>query len=511
MKCVMLMFDSLNRHMLPPYGGSVPGGSVPPVHAPNFARLAERTAVFDRSYICSMPCMPARRDLHTGRPNFLHRSWGPIEPFDDSVPDFLRQNGVYTHLSSDHYHYWEEGGANYHARYRSWEFFRGQEGDPWIGMVTPPPAGNALGQNASEDPSRVQDRVNRRFMRTTAELPQSQTVAAGIDFMRRNHDEDNWFLHMETFDPHEPFFSQREFKDRYAEHYAAYRAKNGPLFDWPSYNYVSEDAELVDHMRHEYASLVSMCDARLGDVLDTMDELSLWDDTMFIVWTDHGFLLGEHECWAKVWAPYYEEVSHTPFFVWDPRVGARAERREALVQPSIDLGPTLLSYFGFERFDDMLGCDLAPVVERDEPVRDAAMFGQHGAHVNVTDGRYVYWRGPADVDNQELYDYTLMPARMRTRFGADDLRDATLAEPFSFTKGMRTLRVPTGVRFGAERGRHADRNRSRLFDLQIDPGQTTPLEDDALEARMVEHLVRLMAEADAPPEQYRRLGLAQPA
>ena len=363
MKCVMLMFDSLNRHMLPPYGGS--GG--PPVHAPNFARLAERTAVFDRSYICSMPCMPARRDLHTGRPNFLHRSWAPIEPFDDSVPDFLREHGVYTHLSSDHYHYWEEGGANYHARYRSWEFFRGQEGDPWIGMVTPPPAGSALGQNASDDPTRVQDRVNRLFMRTTAELPQSQTVAAGIDFMRRNRDDDNWFLHMETFDPHEPFYSNREFKDRYAEHYAAWRAKNGPLFDWPRYDYVTEDAELVDHMRHEYAALVSMCDARLGDVLDTMDELSLWDDTMLIVWTDHGFLLGEHECWAKVWAPYYEEVSHTPFFVWDPRAGVRGERREALVQPSIDLGPTLLSYFGFERFDDMLGCDLGPVLERDEP------------------------------------------------------------------------------------------------------------------------------------------------
>ena len=503
MKCVMLMFDSLNRHMLPPYGGS--GG--PPVHAPNFARLAERTAVFDRSYICSMPCMPARRDLHTGRPNFLHRSWGPIEPFDDSVPDFLREHGVYTHLSSDHYHYWEEGGANYHARYRSWEFFRGQEGDPWIGMVTPPPAGSALGQHASDDPSRVQDRVNRLFMRTTAELPQSQTVAAGIDFMRRNRDDDNWFLHMETFDPHEPFYSNREFKDRYAEHYAGWRAKNGPLFDWPRYDYVTEDAELVDHMRHEYASLVSMCDARLGDVLDTMDELSLWDDTMLIVWTDHGFLLGEHECWAKVWAPYYEEVSHTPFFMWDPRAGVRGERRDALVQPSIDLGPTLLSYFGFERFDDMLGCDLAPVLQRDEPVREAAIFGQHGAHVNVTDGRHVYWRGPADVDDQELYDYTLMPARMRTRFGADEMRDATLAEPFSFTKGLSTLRIPTRVRFGAERGRHADRNRSRLFDLQNDPGQTSPLADDALERRMIDHLARLMAEADAPPEQYGRLGL----
>ena len=83
------MFDSLNRAMLPPYGCEW-------VHAPNFQRLAERTVTFERSYIGSMPCMPARRDLHTGRYNFLHRSWGPLEPFDDSVPEIMQENGVYS-------------------------------------------------------------------------------------------------------------------------------------------------------------------------------------------------------------------------------------------------------------------------------------------------------------------------------------------------------------------------------------------------------------------------------
>ena len=66
MKAIMVMFDSLNRLMLPPYGCDW-------VHAPNFQRLAERSATFENSYVCSMPCMPARRDLHTGRPNSPHR------------------------------------------------------------------------------------------------------------------------------------------------------------------------------------------------------------------------------------------------------------------------------------------------------------------------------------------------------------------------------------------------------------------------------------------------------
>src|SRR5437764_7572886 len=108
--------------------------------------------------------------------------------------------------------------------------------------------------------------------------------------------------------------------------------------------------------------------AYCGDMLDTMYELDLWKDTMLIVWTDHGFLLGEHDCWAKIWMPFYEEVAHTPFFVWDPRSGKRGERRQSLVQPSIDLGPTLLEYFGLEPTPAMLGKPLGAAIASDAPV-----------------------------------------------------------------------------------------------------------------------------------------------
>ena len=117
----MVMYDSLNRHMLPNYGCDW-------TVAPNFKRLGQRTVTFDNHYVGSMPCMPARRELHTGRHNFLHRSWGPYEPFDDSTFSILRKNDIYTHLVSDHYHYWEDGGATYHHRYSSWINVRGQEG-----------------------------------------------------------------------------------------------------------------------------------------------------------------------------------------------------------------------------------------------------------------------------------------------------------------------------------------------------------------------------------------------
>ena len=76
--------------------------------------------------------------MHTGRHNFLHRAWGPLEPFDDSFVEVLHTNtqyDVHTHKVTDHKHYWEDGGATYHQRFKSFEFVRGQEGDKWKGLV----------------------------------------------------------------------------------------------------------------------------------------------------------------------------------------------------------------------------------------------------------------------------------------------------------------------------------------------------------------------------------------
>lgn len=491
MKAIMVMFDSLNRNMLPPYGGAW-------IHAPNFRRLAEKTVTFDASYVCSMPCMPARREVHTGRPNFLHRSWGPLEPFDDSMPEMLKNAGVYTHLVTDHYHYFEEGGATYHTRYSTWEFFRGQEGDPWKGQVA-----NRPGRSDPSGQRRgfwwEQDQVNRGFMTREEDQPQPQTFGAGLEFIRRNRDADNWFLQIETFDPHEPFFTQKKFKDLYREHYDQYR---GPDFDWPPYARVTEPPGMVEHCRHEYAALVSMCDQYLGKVLDLMDEHDLWKDTLLIVNTDHGFLLGEHDWWAKIAMPWYEELARTPLFVWDPRCGKRGERRASLVQ-TYDLAPTLLEFFGVAPPPDMVGRPLRDTIASDKPVREAVLFGHFGGHVNVSDGRYVYMRGAAAADNQPLFQHTLMPAHMRHTFDVRELQDIRLAEPFSFTKGCRTMKIPSGN----WAGRRADLT-TQLFDLRADPRQEHPIQDAAVERMMTDHLVRLLRENDAPPEQYVRLGLA---
>ncbi len=257
-------------------------------------------------------------------------------------------------------------------------------------------------------------------------------------------------------------------------------------------------------MRYEYAALVSMCDEHLGKVLDLMDELDMWDDTLLIVNTDHGFLLGEHDWWAKIAQPFYNEVAHMPLFIWDPRSRHAGERRRGLVQ-MIDLPPTLLEFFGVEIPPDMQGLPLRPAIEADDPMREAVLFGVHGGHVNVTDGRYVYMRAPANPENKPLFDYTLMPTHMRQRFAVEELQDLALAEPFGFTKGCRTLKIEARPwmdphRFG-----------TMLFDLATDPGQLSPIDNPQVEERMVDLMARLMQAGDAPPEQYARMGLQIPS
>lgn len=485
MKAIMVMFDSLNRRFLPPYGADG-------VHAPNFTRLAERSVTFENCYAGSMPCMPARRELHTGRYNFLHRSWGPLEPFDDSVPEMLGSNGIYTHLTTDHHHYWEDGGATYHQRYNTFEFFRGQEGDAWKGHAADPESPPSL--KRLHPHQQRQDWINRSYMCEESDHPQTGTFDAGIDFIRTNHAENDWFLQIETFDPHEPFFSHDRYKQLYPHSY------DGPHFDWPDYRQVLESAEEVAHVRAEYSALLSMCDHSLGRVLDIMDEHQMWDDTMLIVCTDHGFLLGEHGWWGKMVQPFFDETIHTPLFVWDPRGQASGERRESLVQ-TIDLGPTLLEFFGVEPTPDMLGRSIAPAVHDDTPVRGAALFGSFGGHVSVTDGRYVYMRACSTPHNRPLVEHTLMPTHMRGRFRPEELRSAELVEPLPFTKGVPVLSVPGNTMtnpyaFG-----------TLLFDLVNDPEQSEPLFDDALELRMASLLVEHMRLANAPLSQFARLGL----
>ena len=319
-----------------------------------------------------------------------------------------------------------------------------------------------------------QDMLNRASYQSTADYPQARTFAQGIDFIEKNHQYDNWFIQIETFDPHEPFDTPDQYISKICDPDTI-----GEL-DWPPYAPVTETEEEIRSFRMHYLALLAFCDESLGKVLDAFDVYDLWKDTMLIVNTDHGYMLGEHGWWSKGSMPDYQETMHTPFFIWDPRSKVQGERRQALVQ-TIDIAP------------------LGKTVAEDTSVREYALFGYHGGTLNVTDGRYKLMLA-AKKDAPQGYDYTLMPTHMRARFSVQELQQAEWREPFSFTKGCHVIAVPTPNKYPA--GDVLKPGCELLFDLQEDPGEMHPIENREVTARLKAALRELLKENDAPAELY---------
>lgn len=500
MRTVLILMDTLNRSALGAYGGTA-------VATPNFDRLARRACTFDTHYSGSLPCMPARRDLHTGRLNFMHRSWGPLEPFDNSMPALLDGHGVHAHLITDHFHYFEDGGAGYHTRYSTWDFVRGQEYDAWKAKVDPDvdrykAAYSDHNYNAPSEKNRLQAQINRDHIRQEADHPGPQCVDRALSFLADNKDADDWFLQLECFDPHEPFFAPEKYlADLPPSGY------DGPILDWPRYGPCENTPEEIAEIRRNYHGLVAMCDAQLGRVLDCFDAHDLWKDSALILTTDHGFLLGEHAWWGKNIPPYYEEISHIPLMMHVPDRPDLAGTRSDVLTQTTDLMPTVLGLHGVAVPKEVRATDLMNLMESTPSAR-TAVFGQFGGPIGASDGRYVLYLYPDDLSERALFEYTLMPAHLKQPFAPDELADAKLVPAFDFTKGVPLLQVPSEP--GMARLPPGDTKGllgsfgTALFDLKADPMQVAPIHDRAAFDRMTAAIVATLDAHDAPAELYRR-------
>ncbi|KAJ54397.1 hypothetical protein ACMU_18390 [Actibacterium mucosum KCTC 23349] len=494
MKTVFLLFDSLNRHFLQ-------NAETLGIPTPNFDRLTARSVSFTNHFVGSMPCMPARRDIMTGRLNFLHRGWGPLEPFDNAFPAILNSHGIHTHLSTDHYHYFEEGGATYHTQYSSFEFFRGQERDPWKADVSPDMEKIRQTHHRMHLQSfdafapRLAYVTNRAQVTDDTQFPSVQCFQAGLDFLETNHAADNWFLQIETFDPHEPFHAPDAFRRLFNSPY------DGPILEWPKYGPVNETDDEIAELRANYAALLCLCDAQLGRVLDAFDQYGLWDNTALVVTTDHGFLLGEHDYWGKGQMPLYKEIAHIPLYMHHPDTADRnGGTCDALTQ-NIDLMPTFLQFHDAAVPPHVDGVSLLDALKNGN-ARDIAIYGYWGSGVNATDGQYSYFWYPENDRDAPLYQYTLMPTNMASFFDPGDLAQATLVNEFSFTNGTPVLKVPL-TRKDANILANIEAP-SQLFDIQADPLQTRPLNDTERQGWFQTHILTQLRANEAPAELYAR-------
>lgn len=483
MKTIFLMMDSLNRHYLNAYGSNK-------IQTPNMDRILDRAVTFDSHYVGSLPCMPARREMMTGRLNFLEAPWGPIEPWDICLTDELRkQKKTYTHMITDHYHYFHSGGEAYHTLFDTWEFERGQEADVWHPLVNAPEIPDYKGKNSRPY------WVNKEFYdeENDEEYPSPRCFMRGMEFLENNHEADNWHLHLEVFDPHEPFVCPKKYRDMYEDDWEA------PFhFDWPPYASVTEGDEAVKHIRKSYAGVVTMTDVWLGKFIDKMDELNMWEDTVLVLSTDHGHLLGEHGYWAKNYMFDYQELVHIPLMVCTPETAFSHKRIKSLTA-TIDLMPTILDLHGAEIPSSVQGKSILPLLEEDKAFREAVLYGYFAKGVNMFDGTHTYCRQA--TPGATVHHHTLMPRGFNDFIPDKDLKNAEHGCFLKYTD-IPQLRIPM------KSYRHQDApNYNLIYNVITDENQESPIFDEKLENELADKMKVLLEEYQAPECQFTRLGL----
>lgn len=504
MRSILFLSDSVNRRYLEMYSDSG-------LHLPNLDRLLKHCAVFDNHFVGSAPCMPARRDILTGRLGFMDRNWGPIEAFDCTLPYMLRSRGVWSHIVTDHYHYQEIGGEGYLQMFDSWEMHHGQEIDHGVSRTRPLEIPEHYGKITP------QFWYNRqKYKDDESAYPSPQTLQSAADWLEENHDSDNFLLWVEPFDPHEPFDVPQKYLDMVGDTY------DDKLCLWPEYKHLSrsdltEDALI--HLRKRYMALLLMTDHWMGKLLDVMDRHSMWDDTLFIYTTDHGYMLGEHDCMAKNYMPAYNECFHIPLLIHLPGDVGAGKRIQALTQ-NIDLMPTLLQYYGVPESDcwnPLHGHSLLPLIQGEtDSLRECAIYGYFGKMMNITDGRYTYFRAPVE-GNMPLHVYTTLATDIYHYFDRDRLRSIDRIEMGRFLSwnnypvykipGNNVIHVPTGtLRFSFLNDWEMH---DYLFDLQNDYAQDHNIADERpdIVKEMEDKLIAAMRAHDAPDEQFIRLHL----
>jgi len=498
---IVVLLDSLNRHMLSSYGGTE-------FDTPNIDRFARRAVQFEKHFVGSLPCMPARHDVLCGALDFPWKPWGSIELWEEPITQPLRRAGVTTMLVSDHPHLFEAGGENYHTEFRAWEYLRGHEGDPWktrpdpsaIGAPTLPPA---KARGAPYD-------VSRTWFRSELDFPGPRTMSTAAKWLHDNAGaHDRFLLFVDEFDPHEPFDTPAPWANRYDPSW------RGDVIIWPPYAVGAVARGVISerearHIRANYGAKLSMIDHWFGKLLDVVDEKNLWADTAIVLCTDHGHYLGEKDIFGKPGVPHYEPLGHTPLFIAWP--GAEHRRVSALTT-NVDIHATISDVFGVKSEHRTHGHSMTPLVrDTARSIRDWALAGVFGRWVHVIDGDRKYARAPVNADNLPLSMWSNRWSTMPVH-AMPDLR---LPKPnrsarLDFMPGSDVPVIRQPFRpgdslpywsLGTRTGEH------HCYRLDNDPHELENRVGTRDETDMIELLRVALAAIEAPAEQMQRLGIA---
>ena len=492
---IVILLDSLNRHMLGAYGGRE-------FQTPNLDQFAARSLRFERHYAGSLPCIPARHDILCGALDFLWRPWGSIEIWEDALPRHLRRAGVVTMLISDHPHLFETGGENYHTDFTAWQYERGHESDPW--KTRPDPSW--LGAPMFGRGYMPYDN-SRGYFREEADFPGPRTMAAAASWLDENAGQnDRFFLLVDEFDPHEPFDTPEPYASMYDSSW------EGRHLIWPPYivgaarhGVLSE--RQARQIRASYGAKLTMIDSWFGKVITAIGRNGLWDQTAVIVCSDHGHYLGEKEIWGKPAAPVYEPLGHIPLMVSWPGV---VPSSTSALTTSVDLFATIAELFGVQARHRTHGRSLIALIRGEvTSVREFVLCGVWGREVHLVDDKDKYARAPAGANAPlSLWSnrWSTMPVP-----SYPDLR-LPLPDDRARLDRMPGSRVPV-IRQPFRQGDMLPYwalgpfDGNHLYDLHDDPGEENNLAGSRAERDLADKLREALKQVEAPSDQFVRLGL----
>ena len=494
MKTILITLDSLNRHFLSIYGAQE--AETPVVDA-----LAKKSFVFDNHFTASAPCMPARRELLTGCLELRHRSWGPLEPFDHTLPRRLQEIGCPSMMVTDHYHYFESGGENYHTDFTGYEFIRGHEHDNWKTFPVEQP--ETSDKCWSDD-------ANTRSQTTycsPADYPCGKTFAEAVKWVGENEKTEDFFLYIDEFDPHEPFAVPDEYLTEIDD-----SGYTGSLLEWPAYGNWSGTEQELRHVRNRYKAKLKFLDDCLGDLFRTLEEKGLFEDTTIILTTDHGHYLGDHGFVGKPICDNFNTLFNIPLVIKPAAslglcpTGTRIKALSSLP----DLFATICDLHGIQTEGTLYARSLLPLMTGErESVRDYLLYGYYGRQLGYCDGSHTFLKSPQDRSSAPLYYYS-------TRLTCHPGQTKKLVEGFknspdrSIGNYIPDVDYPV-LKFLLNDGLFPinwdDISPDTLYNLEKDRQQLVPVRDESLLEEYKEKLVEAMEQEKFPQDAFMRLGL----
>jgi arylsulfatase A-like enzyme len=200
----------------------------------------------------------------------------------------------------------------------------------------------------------TQYKANRNLWIQQGESLAQIVADTATGWLQQNFQQRPFYLHVELFDPHEPWDPPRRFLDKYLPD------ATGPSFLEPPYDTVPLSDHIKQRFRANYAGEVNCVDYWIGNLLSLIGELGLFENSVVVFMSDHGAMLGEHQQFLKGPDKLRGQVTHIPLLIRTPGTQYLGKKVPGFVQPP-DVLPTVLHLLGLKPPSRVTGTNLWPL------------------------------------------------------------------------------------------------------------------------------------------------------